>query len=427
MEPVDVDCSWLVILYGFLSTTVAIGLHATFGIIGTELMDKRNFSQASVAWVTTISMVTRQLFSFVSMSLYRRFGSRLPIMAGGIIYGVGYTAAALSSQDTVSMYITVGVMAGMAMSLVHMTAWVAASTYYKKKRQLANGLVMSGVFGAVLFSPLVNWLLDELGLAGTFLIIAGISLNVTVIGALFPPLSEQTEIEKHGVIVNSKLSAEVPENKDSISVEHGRDGGKSRCDCSCIHRFFAFKSFRNWKYTFVVVAACLIDPVLGHTIYTYLPEFILHAGYPSGAKWLPISVLALGNVLTRLTFGFKRKTRKLLMLCYGLSGLITGVTLLSMPFAIEVYPLVCVLAAVNGIGNGFYWICKGPVLAEILPRHEFENGVGTCEVCTGFVMLLCPLQGEMFDLTGEYTNTFVVPGVMSAFAGCLLLTLPFTA
>ena len=87
------------------------------------------------------------------------------------------------------VYIFIGVVSGIGYNFLYVPTWIAANTYYRKRKQLANGLVMSGsAIGVVIFPPVIEWLLNIYGLQGTFMILGGIALHTIVIGALIPPL-----------------------------------------------------------------------------------------------------------------------------------------------------------------------------------------------------------------------------------------------
>ena len=64
------------------------------------------------------------------------------------------------------------------------------SQYFKHRRAIANGIAMSGVgIGQLILSPILRFLLDNYGLKGALLIMAGISLHVCVAAALMRPAS----------------------------------------------------------------------------------------------------------------------------------------------------------------------------------------------------------------------------------------------
>ena len=123
--------------------------------------------------------------------------------------------------------------------------------------------------------------------------------------------------------------------------------------------------------------------------------------------------------------GISNKSGKVITTVYGASGFIVGVPLLlyAVPAIDEYFWVLCVIAAIFGLGKELFWSLKGPVLAELVPVSDLDRALGTEQTLTGFLMLACPLQGELFDITGEYTWTFVMSGTMATLGGILLLVI----
>ena len=65
------------------------------------------------------------------------------------------------------------------------------------------------------------------------------------------------------------------------------------------------------------------------------------------------------------------------------------------------FSIICVNSVLYGFGKGLFWSLRGPVLAEIIPSEDFDRALGTEQFFTGFLMLLCPLQGKLYDITGD--------------------------
>lgn len=67
---------------------------------------------------------------------------------------------------------------------------IIVGLYFDKRRALAAGLSSAGIgIGTFIVPPLVELMLEELGFTGTFIILAGLGLNLCVTGALYRPLS----------------------------------------------------------------------------------------------------------------------------------------------------------------------------------------------------------------------------------------------
>ena len=207
------DESYLIILYSFLIHAIVDGLHYCFGIIVTELIERRNFSGESIAIVSVLFSTSWNLLTFISSGLHRMYGCRLPVMLGGAILCAGYVAAALTNQDVVSTAVFLGLFLGFGMTLSYTPIYIVANTYYRKWRQMANGIIMSGsAVGLVASAPFSHWLLQQYGIPGTLMILGGCALQVIVLVALIPPLSHET-------IQNQITEEEAVRNQPEITKE----------------------------------------------------------------------------------------------------------------------------------------------------------------------------------------------------------------
>ena len=73
------------------------------------------------------------------------------------------------------------------MNAIEAAGEIATQRCFKEKRVLANGIATSGTgFGMLVMGPFIQWLLGFFGLAGTFLMLSGITLNGIVFGFLIP-------------------------------------------------------------------------------------------------------------------------------------------------------------------------------------------------------------------------------------------------
>ena len=180
--------------------------------------------------------------------------------------------------------------------------------------------------------------------------------------------------------------------------------------------------FKNWKYATFVAASCFVDPIIAHSFYTYVPDFVIHTGYSGDKSWGPITVSGAMNTLSRFSMGITNKSRRVITVVYATSVLIVGGLLLlyAVPVVGHHYWIICVNAAVFGLGKRLIWSIKGPVLAEVVPIEYFDRSLGTEQTLGGILLLACALQGKLFDITGEYTWPFVSVGTMASLGEILL-------
>lgn len=90
--------------------------------------------------------------------------------------------------------------------------------YFDRRRSAANGLAMSGVsLGVIVFPPILRWLLDTYTYKGAALVVAGVSLNSVVCGALMRP-TENPRPRKQASVDRSAIANATSERNLSGSV-----------------------------------------------------------------------------------------------------------------------------------------------------------------------------------------------------------------
>ena len=458
MRVIRVDESYLIIFYSFLIHAIVDGLHYCFGIIVTELIKRRNFSGESIAIVSVLFSTSWNLLTFISSGLHRMYGCRLPVMLGGAILCAGYVAAALTNQDVVSTAVFLGLLLGFGMTLSYTPIYIVANTYYRKWRQMANGIIMSGsAVGLVASAPFSHWLLQQYGIPGTLMILGGCALQVVVLVALIPPLSHETiqnqiteeeavrnqpEITKEEAVPNQPeiTKEEAVPNQPEITKEEAvpnqsyiKQSGKRTQNIRMVfksirhklfHTFIAIDLFKNWRYTFCVLASFFVQSAINYTVYTFLPHLIIQAGHSKKLSWQPITVIAVTNCVAKLTMGISNNTSFVISITFAFSALVLGFCTSILPLVSDFYWLVCVIAGLFGLGKGLYYALRGPVLAETVAEEDIDRAIGTCLSCTGLSPIITYLVlGKLYDITGTYTWTFLLSGSQAILAGMFLLTI----
>ncbi|XP_060579843.1 monocarboxylate transporter 12-like isoform X2 [Ruditapes philippinarum] len=137
--------------------------------------------------------------------------NRTSIMYGSLVLTVSHIISAYAT-DIRMLFASVGFLEGIGTALVHPPITATLGEYFHKRRGLANGLAFSGAsFGGLLFAPIYSALFTDYGYAGTFMIVAGLTLNILVTSALLRPVKsferynqKEEEIECKNNLVNGK-------------------------------------------------------------------------------------------------------------------------------------------------------------------------------------------------------------------------------
>ena len=179
--------------------------------------------------------------------------------------------------------------------------------YFKKKRAIANGIALSGVgIGNLVLPPIFRLLLDTYGLQGTLLVMASLSLNVCVAGALLRPVSaynKKTAKQKD----RKALQGEGTETEDPTM---SKSIGKLFQNCSeSIKSICRVYTLLEWsllkKYSFVLYGLSMLFYVAGYPAYfVSIPAYAKQLGYTKVEAAYLVSVLGLAELVGRLCVGF---------------------------------------------------------------------------------------------------------------------------
>jgi MFS family permease len=139
---------------------VAMGLGALFSLAvfikPTE--DTMRWSRTSISTIALVNWMAMGVGSFLWGMLSDRVGTRVVVLAGGSLLGLGLV---LSSQVGAlwQLYITFGVMVGLAAGAFYAPLTATATKWFDARRGVAVAVVSSGIgLGVLVIAPLARWL-----------------------------------------------------------------------------------------------------------------------------------------------------------------------------------------------------------------------------------------------------------------------------
>ncbi|XP_060522191.1 monocarboxylate transporter 14-like [Cylas formicarius] len=180
----DGGWGWVVVFASLLISMIADGISFSIGHLHVKFLEEFEASNSVTSWIGSLFIAVPLLTGPIMSVLVDRYGCRPMTIVGGIISAVGFCISSKAESIGV-MYLTFGVLAGLGLGLIYVTAVVSIAFWFDKKRTLAVGLGASGTgLGTFIFSPLTSFLISEYGWRGTSLILGGCFLNMCVAGAL---------------------------------------------------------------------------------------------------------------------------------------------------------------------------------------------------------------------------------------------------
>lgn len=218
----DGGWGWVVVAASFLIATVADGLAFSYGLLQIKLVEHFETGEAKTSLIGSLFISVPLIAGPIMSALVDRYGCKYMTILGSIFSTVGFVAAAYSNTVEI-LYITYGLIAGLGMGLLYVTAVVSIAYWFEKRRNLAVGLGSCGVgFGTFVYSPLTTYLLNEFGWRGTLLLLAGTVLNVCICGAVMrdPEWLIQEQKKTRNLSKSKRASSST-----SISGRSARSGG----------------------------------------------------------------------------------------------------------------------------------------------------------------------------------------------------------
>lgn len=109
------------------------------------------------------------------------------IIAGGIVMGVGFFLAQFTTGSTPwVLWLTYGVLGGFGMGMAYTTTISTCQKWFPDHRGMITGIIVAALgFGGLVFTPVAEVLINQLGVLKTFAVLGGIFVVVTVIGSFF--------------------------------------------------------------------------------------------------------------------------------------------------------------------------------------------------------------------------------------------------
>jgi len=199
-------------LFGVIAMMAVSSPQYVWALFVPTIKDEMHASLAAVQITIAIFSICMCGLGPVHGFLAQRLPTRLVIALGGALAGLGWI---LSAQATTlsELYLTYGVISGLGVGLVYVTASDAAAHWFPDRRGFAVGLVAGSYgFGAVVTTFPISILLKGEGLRHVLLmfgIILGIICVLAALGMRRRNTNEQIVLTKTAVAVRSYSPKEM--------------------------------------------------------------------------------------------------------------------------------------------------------------------------------------------------------------------------
>ena len=153
------DYGWVVVAAGALMTCVGFGTMLSLAVFLQPISEAMGWSRAGVSAAATLDFLCMGFAAFFWGTLSDRFGTRIVVLAGSVILGLGLVGAS-QAQSLWQFQLLFGGLIGIAAGSFYAPMVAIASAWIDKHRSLAVSLVSAGMGVAPLtIAPSASWLI----------------------------------------------------------------------------------------------------------------------------------------------------------------------------------------------------------------------------------------------------------------------------
>ena len=336
--------------------------------------------------------------------VYEKIPPRLATVAGGVFMAACWTG--LSFARSIGQFYVIGFLIGTGSSLCGMVSVnILMNNWFYAKKGTAMGIALTGTgIGSMIFNPVAQRLIRELGYQSAYRILAGCMLLCML------PL----------FLLYRYRPAEM--GLAPLGLENGGErapGGRGGVPGEGMLRSEALKKPAFWASCFVVFG--LSASSMG--LFNHMQAHFVGIGYEAATASLFISILSLGMTFGKLFFGWLNDrigTRRnfLLMTTLALGGIL--LLLVSRSAVLTVAGVL-----LFGIGVASPFVLTPQLTISFFGNRDFANIYGSINVFQFMGPALAPpVTGLIYDRCGSYTPAFLACAVLLAaalFVGAVLL------
>jgi MFS family permease len=178
------DYGWVVVGAGALMTCVGFGSMLSLAVFLQPISETMGWSRAGVSAAATLDFLFMGFAAFFWGALSDRFGTRIVVLAGSLLLGLGLVSAS-QAQSLWQFQLLFGGLIGIAAGSFYAPMMAVASAWIAQHRSLAVSLVSAGMGVAPLtVAPSASWLITTYDWRTAMLVI-GIAAWALLIPACF--------------------------------------------------------------------------------------------------------------------------------------------------------------------------------------------------------------------------------------------------
>ena len=152
---------WFVVGAGIVVTCVGVGAMLALSVFLRPISEAMGWSRTGISTAALVNWLCMGVSAFVWGALSDRFGTRVVVLSGGVLLGLGLVTA--SRATTLGQFqILFGVLVGAAAGSFYAPLIATTTRWFTRNRSLAVALVSAGLsLGSTTMGPLARWLITS--------------------------------------------------------------------------------------------------------------------------------------------------------------------------------------------------------------------------------------------------------------------------
>jgi MFS family permease len=175
---------WVVVGAGMLMTCIGIGAMFSLAVFLQPIAAETGWSRSGISTAATLNFLSMGAASFLWGMMSDRFGTRIVVLLGSALLGIGLVAASRATT-LLEFQLLFGVVVGVAAGSFYAPMMATATAWLEHRRNVAAALVSAGMgIGSMTVSPLAGWLLGAFDWRAAMLAIGTVAWVLLIPAAL---------------------------------------------------------------------------------------------------------------------------------------------------------------------------------------------------------------------------------------------------
>lgn len=398
---------WVIVAISIIVLTAGAVTRMSFPLFYVPILNEFGWSRASTAIIVSTAGIIAGISAPIAGTLFDRFGPRKIFPIAAILISIGALGSS-QANEIWQFSLFFGVFAAVGLTLVGFTPMVTlASNWFVKWRATAVGLSTTGIQGAILMAPLVQFLISSLGWRNTFLVL-GVIVPVIIIplSQLLRSRPQDMQLSPDGVTGGQGEGETEPNLGDNLIVD------KKWASIDWILSK-ALRTYRFWAIFFTMfgLSTC-INILLTHHV-----AFLVDIGFTPAFAASLLVIFAVMSITGRFGGFLSDMLGREVTYTIGSIGVILGILMLILAKDTSDAWMLYVYVILFGLFLGISAPTYAASVADMFHGRHFGSILGFADLGFGLGATLGPwLGGYIFDTTGSYMPAFVVAIIATGLA-----------